>query len=61
MELNENRKPQQRKAQDHLEMLLLEGLQSGEPIEVTDEYVASRRAELLARFGSNESPKDRKY
>jgi len=55
MELNENRKRQKRKAQESLEMLLLEGFQSGEPIEVTDEYLAQRRAELLAKFGNNES------
>jgi antitoxin ParD1/3/4 len=57
MELNKNQKRQKRKAQDRLEMLLLEGLQSGEPIEVTDEYVARRRAELLAKFGNTCLPR----
>jgi antitoxin ParD1/3/4 len=41
---------QKRKAQEKLEALLLEGLESGTPIEVTEEYVQRKRAELLARM-----------
>lgn len=44
------REDQKRRAQERLEALLLEGLDSGEPIEVTDEYVKRKRAELVARI-----------
>ncbi len=47
------REAQKQKAQKKLEALLLEGLDSGEPIDVTDEYVQRKRAELLARIGGN--------
>ncbi|MFH1741439.1 MAG: type II toxin-antitoxin system ParD family antitoxin [bacterium] len=40
---------QKRKAEARLEALLLEGLNSGERIEVTDEYWQKKRAELLKR------------
>jgi antitoxin ParD1/3/4 len=36
-------------AQERLEELLLEGLNSGPPIRVTDEYWDQKRAELVAR------------
>lgn len=39
---------QKRKAQERLEALLLEGLNSGEGIEVTEEYWAERQKKLLA-------------
>ena len=43
------REDQKRRAEEKLETLLLEGLDSGSPIEVTDEYLQEKRAELLAR------------
>ncbi len=42
------RERQKRRTQERLEMLLLEGLESGEPIRVTDEYLNRRRRELRA-------------
>ena len=47
------RSDQKRRAQERLEKLLLEGLESGEPIEVTDDYVRQKRAELLSRLEGN--------
>lgn len=47
------RERQKRKAQERLEVLLLEGLESGEPIKVTDEYLARRRQALLAKFADH--------
>ncbi len=44
------REDQKRRAQEKLEALLLEGLESGTPIEVTDEYLQQKRAELLVRM-----------
>ncbi len=44
------REDQKRRAQQHLEALLLQGLESGTPIEVTDEYIQQKRAALLARM-----------
>jgi len=44
------REDQKRKAQERLEALLLEGLDSGQPIDVTDEYIQKKRAELLERM-----------
>lgn len=44
------RKDQKRKADDLLEALLLEGLDSGKLIEVTDQWMKRRTAELLARY-----------
>ena len=44
------REDQKRRAQERLEALLLQGLESGEPIEVTDDYLQQKRAELLARI-----------
>lgn len=41
---------QKRKAQERLEMLLLEGLESGEPIEVTDEYIKRRRESVISKY-----------
>jgi len=34
--------------------LLLEGLESGAPIEVTDDYIQQKRTELLARIQKGE-------
>lgn len=44
------RDDQRRIAQDRLEALLLEGLDSGAPIEVTDEYLSQKRDALIARL-----------
>jgi antitoxin ParD1/3/4 len=41
---------QQRYSQEHLEALLLEGLNSGDPIAVTDEWWELKRAELLHKI-----------
>ena len=40
---------QKRQAEEKLEALLLEGLESGPPIEVTPEYWEKKRARLLER------------
>jgi antitoxin ParD1/3/4 len=40
---------QKRKAQERLETLLLQGLESGEPIEVTDEYIKRRRESVISK------------
>lgn len=44
------RERQKQKAQERLETLLLEGLESGEPIRVTDQYLRRRRQELQIMF-----------
>lgn len=41
---------QKQAAQIKLEAMLLEGLDSGEPIEVTDEWWENKRAELVERL-----------
>ena len=43
------RADQKRKAEERLEALLLEGLHSGEPIEVTAEYWHEKQSQLLER------------
>jgi antitoxin ParD1/3/4 len=45
------RERQKRKAQECLEILLLDGLESGEPIKVTDAYIQRRRQELRKKIG----------
>lgn len=45
------RDDQKRRAQERLETLLLEGLESGEPIDVTEDYIQQKRAELTKRIG----------
>ena len=42
---------QRRSAQEKLESLLLEGLESGEPIVVTEDYWSTKRAALIAKHG----------
>ena len=44
------RERQKRKAQEKLESLLLEGLESGKPIEVTPEYLERRQQELREKL-----------
>ena len=43
------RRDQDRAVQDRLERLLLEGLESGNPVEVTPEFWERKKKELLAR------------
>jgi antitoxin ParD1/3/4 len=45
------RRDQREKAQRKLEELLLAGLQSGDPIEVTPEYWEKKRKTLLEKYG----------
>lgn len=44
------RERQKRKAQERLETLLLEGLESGQPIEVTQDYLEARRQALREKL-----------
>lgn len=44
------RERQKANAQERLEALLLEGLESGKPIEVTKEYIDQRRESLKRRL-----------
>jgi antitoxin ParD1/3/4 len=43
------REDQKRRAEEKLEALLLEGLNSGDPIEITSEYWEKKRNELIER------------
>ena len=45
------REKQKANARERLEALLLEGLESGEPIKVTEEYIAQRQERLKRKFG----------
>ena len=51
------RDDQKRRAEEKLEALLLEGLNSGEPIEITPEYWEKKRARLIER--QNKKPETR--
>ena len=44
------RERQKRKSQERLETLLLEGLESGQPIEVTQDYLDARRQVLREKL-----------
>lgn len=46
------RERQKRRSQERLEELLLEGLESGDPIEVTKEYIEKRRQALIEKLNS---------
>lgn len=46
------REARERAENERLEKLLLEALDSGKPIKVTPEYWEKKRAELLAKYGS---------
>jgi antitoxin ParD1/3/4 len=46
------RRAQKEHSEEELERLLLEGLKSGEPIPVTPEYWAKKRAKLASRIKS---------
>jgi len=43
------RQDQQRRAEQKLESMLLEGLNSGDPIEITPEYWENKRRQLIER------------
>jgi len=43
------REDQKRRAEEKLEALLLEGLNSGAPIEITPEYWEKKRSQLIER------------
>ncbi len=43
------RDDQKRRAEEKLEALLLEGLNSGEPIEITPEYWEKKRTQIIER------------
>ena len=45
------REDQRHAAQQRLEALLIEGVESGPAIEITDEYWAAKKADLLKRVG----------
>jgi len=45
------REEQKRQAEEKLEALLIEGLESGPPIEVTPEFWEKKRTALLERYG----------
>ena len=51
------RERQKHKNQERLETLLLEGLESGEPIKVTSEYLENRRRELRKKLISKQKGK----
>lgn len=44
------RQEQEKEAQKRLEALLIEGLDSGNPIEITDEWWENKRTELAKRL-----------
>jgi antitoxin ParD1/3/4 len=46
------RQDQNRRAEQKLEALLIEGLNSGEPIEITPEYWETKRQQLLTRHAA---------
>ena len=47
------RQDQERRASRKLEAMLLEGLNSGEPIEITPEYWENKRRQLIERHSRN--------
>jgi len=47
------REDQKRRSDERLEALLLEGLESGLPIDVDDDYIQRKRSELLTRLERN--------
>ena len=46
------RQDQKQRAEERLEALLLEGLKSGEPIEITPEYWENKRRQLIERHSN---------
>jgi antitoxin ParD1/3/4 len=47
------RQAQKKAEEKKLEITLLEGLDSGKPIEVTDEWWEQKRAQIMQRFPQN--------
>jgi antitoxin ParD1/3/4 len=47
------RQAQKKAEEKKLEAMLLEGLDSGKPIEVTDEWWEQKRAQIMQRFPQN--------
>lgn len=47
------REAQERLSEERIEQLLLEAIDSGEPIEVTPEYWEKKRAELIEKYGTS--------
>ena len=50
------REDQKQRVQERLEKLLLEGLESGESINVTEEYIQQKRAGLMQRVRETTPP-----
>jgi antitoxin ParD1/3/4 len=50
------RSDQKRKVEERIDALLLEGLDSGEPIPVTKEYWEEKKRKLTARLGKAINP-----
>lgn len=51
------RERQKRKKQEHLETLLLKGLESGQAIEVTEDYLKQRRQTLRQKLEERQTEK----
>lgn len=51
------RADQKRKVEERIDTLLLEGLESGEPIPVTKEYWEEKKRRLTERLGKTIAPK----
>jgi antitoxin ParD1/3/4 len=51
------RDDQKRRAEERLEALLLEGLDSGEPVEITPERWEQKRQQLIARYAKRKGAK----
>jgi antitoxin ParD1/3/4 len=51
------RADQKRKAQERIDTLLLEGLESGKPVAVTPEYWEEKKRRLSERLGKAANPK----
>ena len=51
------REDQKRRAQEKLESFLLEGINSGEPIEITPEYWKEKRRKLMERHKGKKNGK----
>lgn len=49
------RERQKAKAQERLETLLLEGLESGNPVKVTREYIDEHRQKMLKQFTKSDN------
>ena len=49
------RQDQEKAEKKQIEKLLLEGLNSGEPMEITDDWWSQKRTELMERLGQSKS------